>query len=170
MSTRYFTGKPCKKGHIADRLTSSGECVQCKQGRERQKYNPEYRKNHYGANRERLLLAQQVRDTERHEEKLKYGKQWRDRNKEYTAEYRKQNAGLFAFHAALRRKRVVLATPKWVDLDKIKELYLAAAKAKMHVDHIVPLAGKTVCGLHVPWNLQLLTEEENRKKKNKFSD
>lgn len=62
-----------------------------------------------------------------------------------------------------RQLRVVA----WTDWDKIKEFYKNCPKG-MEVDHIIPLQGKLISGLHVSWNLQYLTPEQNRKKRNKF--
>lgn len=68
-------------------------------------------------------------------------------------------------------------TTSWLtqqDLQKIKAIYEEAqelskhSEVLWHVDHIVPLQHEKVCGLHVPWNLQLLTANENYSKSNKF--
>lgn len=58
-------------------------------------------------------------------------------------------------------------TPKWADLNKIKDFY-NNCPAGYAVDHIIPLKGKLVCGLHVENNLQYLTRKENSSKNNKF--
>lgn len=66
------------------------------------------------------------------------------------------------------------ATPKWADQEKIRLIYHKAKEIsdltgiKHHVDHIIPLRNKLVCGLNCEDNLQILTALENCKKSNKF--
>jgi hypothetical protein len=67
------------------------------------------------------------------------------------------------------------ATPKWADHDAILAIYAEARQRRaagepVEVDHIVPIRGKAVCGLHVHWNLQIITKEENARKKNNLLD
>jgi 5-methylcytosine-specific restriction endonuclease McrA len=75
-----------------------------------------------------------------------------------------------------RESKKLNAMPWWVDRDKLQEVYVLcrllsnATGVVHHVDHIVPLQNARVCGLHVPWNLQIITAEENLKKSNKFQD
>ena len=66
-----------------------------------------------------------------------------------------------------RKLHTKLSTPSWANLDIIQRIYDCAETA--HVDHIVPLRGELVCGLHVENNLQYLTPEENLSKGNKYS-
>ena len=68
---------------------------------------------------------------------------------------------------AKRRAEKLSATPKWANLEKIKEKYKNCPKG-YHVDHYFPLQGKNVCGLHVENNLQYLTAEQNISKGNKL--
>lgn len=84
-------------------------------------------------------------------------------NKEYHQEYWKIHG---REKSARRRANLLNATPPWADMDKIKEIYLNCPDG-YHVDHIYPLNGKNSCGLHVEYNLQYLTVEENLKKSNK---
>ncbi len=90
--------------------------------------------------------------------------------------WQKMNPGRLNYWVQLRRERTKRATPPWLTRTQkaeIKALYVEAARLTAEtgtphdVDHIVPLAGKTVCGLHVPWNLQILTQQANREKSNR---
>jgi hypothetical protein len=80
-------------------------------------------------------------------------------------------------HAALQSKRRSLklhATPSWASLEKIAEIYKQrrlvseVTGVEHHVDHVIPLKGKNVCGLHVETNLKIVPATENMKKSNKL--
>lgn len=95
----------------------------------------------------------------------------KDRELSNNKKYSEANPHVMRAKDAKRRASKINRTPKWLtefDLDYIKSIYAQAKFFGMHVDHIVPLQGKTVSGLHVPWNLQLLTPEDNLRKSNKF--
>jgi hypothetical protein len=77
----------------------------------------------------------------------------------------------------VRRAAKILRTPKWLTRKDFEAMRTRHKEArwmtirngiKHHVDHIVPLRGETVSGLHVPWNLRVIPARENSKKKNKF--
>ena len=104
---------------------------------------------------------------------------WREANREYSSqlsrEWTKNNPSKAAAQASKRRAKLLNATPVWADFTAIQAEYDLAewcSKAtgiKYHVDHIVPLKGKTVCGLHVPNNLQVIPAKDNHVKHNKFT-
>lgn len=82
-------------------------------------------------------------------------------------EWRKNNLAYDAFRAATYRNTKAMRTPTWADIEKIKHIYLNCP-AGFHVDHIVPLRGRNVSGLHVPENLQYLPAKDNLAKRNKY--
>lgn len=108
-----------------------------------------------------------------------YGRQYRERNKERWADKSKK---WFAENpdkrvAYLAKRRAKYRTPKWVDAEEtflINEAYHLAQlrnklfKFKWHVDHIIPLLGERVCGLHTIYNLQVIPAKINFAKNNRF--
>lgn len=75
---------------------------------------------------------------------------------------------LKAEHSAEWWRKIYWATPPWLTqemADQMKAIYDSAAPSQ-HVDHIVPLKNDLVCGLHVPWNLQLMDAKKNMQKGN----
>lgn len=152
--THYNTGRPCKHGHIADRRVKDRVCMAC--DLQYHKENPpttEYKSAQYQKHRVKILKAKKL--------------------------YRQANKGKIIALATARKKYIKQRTPKWVDADErwmIKEVYdLAAQRSKMtgfawHVDHIIPLQGKTVSGLHVMANLQVIPGVENIRKRNNYAE
>ena len=176
-SKYYFTGQPCKHGHVAPRKTK-GACIEClkvewiKGNETRADYFREYnkreevkdRKNEwYQENRESVINNAATRPAHVLRE---YRNAWKANNKTQVLADNK-----------VRRRKHREATPPWLtrkQKSEIRQLYQIAITMTQTtgeqyvVDHIVPLRSYEVCGLHVPWNLRVITQEENLKKSNKL--
>ena len=190
---RYFTGNPCKHGHISERQTSKGECIRCKQIW--QSNNSDTRKAWHEANRERLrkkrnknkeevnrkkrewfskvghIRAKEYR-AENAEQIRRYAKQYYERNKDRLKEYREENRARYDAHCRARQARQYKATPPWACIESISLKYKernamsALTGIPHHVDHVIPLNGDNVCGLHVQNNLRVIPARDNMRKKN----
>lgn len=103
---------------------------------------------------------------------------WREANPEsHRVSQTKYAAAHKAKYAALCRKRQadqLQRTPVWADLKKIEKVYEESRMMTLmmdepwHVDHVIPLRGRRVSGLHVHTNLQLLPGVENVRKNNRY--
>lgn len=149
--------------------------------------NKAYLKEYYLKNREKLLARAKLNYDP--ESKKKYDSEYRrarlqkhnDWSKKYASEHSEQrritskkyyeNNKLAAFSVAAKRRAAKLnAVPVWLTGEHKKQIrdFYTNKPIGYEVDHIVPLRGKTICGLHVPWNLQYLTTRDNRVKGNKI--
>jgi 5-methylcytosine-specific restriction endonuclease McrA len=169
----YFTGEPCVRGHVALRKTK-GSCVECMKedwavDNEKRKSNPKSEaakaagKRYYERNREAVIARAAARPTEE--------------KRRARADYKDRNVDVVRADTSVRKRRHREATPKWLTPEQkqaMRQLYIQARKLteltgeRYVVDHIVPLRSHEVCGLHVPWNLRVITQEENLKKSNKL--
>ena len=84
------------------------------------------------------------------------------------SEWKKRNPSIVNFYTAKRRSGKAKRTPAWADPEAIKFFYECCPKG-FHVDHIIPLHGKLISGLHVENNLQWLPADKNLLKSNKFT-
>lgn len=140
--SRYFTGKPCKRGHVAERFVAGRTCVECK--RETQPSNYE--------------ALKQYRDKDYYERQKVH-----QRNYRLTDNGRANRRTLAAHYRAMKLQR----TPSWANREAINDFYRNCPEG-YEVDHIIPLQGENVSGLHIAENLQYLTKSENCSKGNRF--
>lgn len=110
---------------------------------------------------------------------VEYNKIWRRRNKEkssgYSKRWAKKNRDKVNARRMKRLASKIQRTPKWANLELIAKFYSEASRLtkqtgiRHHVDHVVPLQGVLVSGLHVEFNLQILTADENVSKGNAWN-
>ena len=132
-------------------------------------------------NKERKALVNKKHYEENKDAYIKRSKEenWNSNNKEKRRLSAKilwaSNPGKGQATVAQRRAARNKATPCWADLEQIKCIYMLCAKVSEktgvlhHVDHIIPLKGKNVCGLHVENNLRVIPAKMNLEKGNKYS-
>lgn len=165
----YFTGKPCIHGHITKRLTSSGVCCTCtviKAAAGRKRRSPEKLEKDRAYSRSNAKAWREANPN--HENTKIVKKRWKQ-----------ENLGKVNANTAKRRSALLQRTPAWLSEDDwwiIEQAYeLAALRTKLfkfqwHVDHIIPLQGKTVSGLHTPSNLQVIPWIDNLQKATRFNE
>lgn len=126
-------------------------------------YHAEYRK----ANVEQIAKS-----------KAEYNKANAERIAKSQAVYSKANRSIMNAQLAKRKATKLQATPSWLTEAHLKQIQLVYQEAKLlsdrgfvhHVDHIVPLRGENVSGLHVPWNLRAIPASVNLRKNNAIPD
>jgi 5-methylcytosine-specific restriction endonuclease McrA len=125
----------------------------------------------YAANPE-YFRAKARADYRRNKERRRArSKMWLEENREASRAasrtWAKNNPGKRAMYQRNREVEIARATPPWANRDALLFVYNQAAVLGLTVDHIHPIKHPHVCGLHVPWNLQLITREENASKGNR---
>lgn len=154
---RYFTGKPCLHGHVAERYAANKTCVAC---------------------------ANATANVSKSKDRAKYSASstaWGRRNPSELAKYqRARNAkrpGQRNLWTVNYRSAKAERMPDWLNVGEVFEMecvytYCSALRAiglDYHVDHVIPLRGETVSGFHVPWNLQVIPGRDNMSKGNTFN-
>jgi len=153
-------------------------CAKCKQEKELSFFSKYKDKAYYYSYCKECTTAIGKEWAEKNREKSRASKtQWQLNNKQKKSQSQRnwmdKNPSTHTAKEAKRRATKLNATPKWADLNAIKTEYQLAKWCSdvtgefYHVDHIVPLNGKNVCGLHVHWNLQVLPAQINLQKGNR---
>lgn len=153
---------------IKDKRYADGHQNRCKSCQKK------YGAARYTRNKQRILRQSKSYYSNNLESSRKKRSEWRENHREYSKEYgklyRQLNPGKELAKCRRYQASKLNAVPPWLTKAQVEELskvYETCPKG-YEVDHVVPLQGKGVCGLHVPWNLQHLPRAENRRKGNKY--
>ena len=201
-SKYYGTGRPCTRGHTANRYASDGCCIECVKARATARYLDKKgeilakAKAHYAENSdeikskvaERSAANPEKRKQSKREEyqrnKQKYlekAAKWAANNplkvKQFIKNWAANNPDKAYQYVIDRRMKLKQRLPGWITQEEhevMQSIYGIARQVNQEtgvphqVDHIIPLRGVNVSGLHVPSNLQILTAADNRAKTNTY--
>lgn len=190
---RCFGSVCAKHPELEGERRVSGACVRCasENTKNARKLNPDRTKEHRKKQVDRVKSTPELLGKKRqsnakyraqHKEKIDASiKLWRDKNKpllrEYVKKSKAKNPDVSRANVAKRRAARIKRTPVWLTEDDhwmMKQAYeLAELRTKIfgfawHVDHIIPLQGENVSGLHTPNNLQVIPWSENISKGNLY--
>jgi len=169
--TTYFTGRPCKHGHVSPRNTADGSCVGCREAF-RAVYRDEARE--YIRDKRKRMLAEDAEGTRRKQrrrqqiERILEPDRVRERDRRNGRIKRTRHPDRKLAEVRRRQAAKLNRTPPWADQDAIREFYVRCPPGH-EVDHVIPLRGDLASGLHVETNLQILLAEENRLKGNRVT-
>lgn len=184
VAERFVSSGRCHECHRLRKQQLRADTPEKYRAKSRQKYQVDpgrfraYRKNYY--NKVSEIERERRRDyyCGNKELEIQRNRNWKAANKvrvQHSQQlWRTKNHAKVLATNSRRRAGIDQASPAWVDKKQIEAIYKECKKLsdttgiKHHVDHIVPLKNKRVCGLHVPWNLQIIPAEINLKKHNKF--
>jgi hypothetical protein len=166
---RYTTGKTCVRGHMSERNTSTGQCRECSH-----EYDIEWRAKNPERRRATVTKSRQKHKAHHTNYRRKWCEENRERVDALYATWKRSNPEKVSLYVTRRSSYVKNRMPAWANLEKMKGVYLLRDKLtaetgiQHHVDHIIPLNGLTVSGLHCEDNLQVLTEAQNLLKGNRI--
>jgi hypothetical protein len=149
----YVSGNPCSRGHIGPRYVANQTCLECAKEQHRR--------------------AEETRLARRDSDAI-FAKHRRAQKAAQSVGYRKRNRGKKAAEWVAWYADRLQRTPPWADLKAIRKIYeeshrvTKATGLEHHVDHIIPMRGKLVSGLHIAENLRVLPGPENLAKGSKF--
>jgi hypothetical protein len=183
----YNTGKPCKHGHFADRYTTGAKCIECTvvQSTAWRDANPEkylvsmrkWIENNRELHGTRVKRWQRANKDKVREDAKAWAKANPEKIKAKHLRHIKKHPEAYTARSVASVARRAKRVPQWLTPDDkwaIKEAYkLAKLRTSMfgfiwEVDHVIPLRGKIVSGLHVPTNLQVIPKADNRNKRNNY--
>lgn len=159
-------GMKCPKCGCCTRYKKNGSCVRChraiqNKSRARQMKVPGHPR------REKMRQWQKKRDAARWKDPIVRARQYELRRARYAINFNGTRDKYIT--AAIARETVVKQrTPSWANRAKIGRIYAKARAIGMTIDHVIPLQGKLVTGLHVEGNLRIMTKSKNSSKCNKW--